>query len=145
MARRCLRPCTARFTRAIRASFRRRTGRCCYRPSRRRTWARSPPVTSVSRARRRVRLLGFFSKRWLRNALRRRMRPLPVTLKRLAAPRWVFILGISALLLLGGCALVGRGALGRGPGPLVWGQHHHHVSPVELGRGFDLRPGRQVI
>jgi hypothetical protein len=32
---------------------------------------------------------------WLWNALRRRILPLPLTLNRLAAPRWVFILGIT--------------------------------------------------
>ena len=32
-----------------------------------------------------------------RNALRRRILPVPVTLKRLAAPRWVFIFGITLL------------------------------------------------
>src|SRR5438105_15523532 len=85
---------------------------------------------------------------WLRKALRRRMRPVPVTLKRLAAPRWVFILGISALLLLlglGGDRLGLLGALGRSPGPLVGRQHHDHVAPVELGRRLDLWPRREVV
>ena len=36
----------------------------------------------------------FFSRMWLRKALRRMSLPVPVILKRLAAPRWVFILGI---------------------------------------------------
>src|SRR5207302_7894280 len=91
---------------------------------------------------------GFFSSMWLRKALRRRMRPVPVTLKRLAAPRWVFILGISALLLLlglGGDRLGLLGALGRSPGPLVGRQHHDHVAPVELGRSLDLCPTREVV
>ena len=50
--------------------------------------------------RRRVRVEGFFSRMWFMKAWRRRSLPVPVTLKRLAAPRWVFIFGIG--LLLGG-------------------------------------------
>src|ERR1700691_1029058 len=49
----------------------------------------------ASRPSRRVRVLVFFSNRCERNALRRRSRPVPVTLIRLAAPRSVFILGMS--------------------------------------------------
>src|SRR2546423_15043410 len=65
------------------------------RPRSRSTCCLSPPSSSAGRLRRRVRLLAFFSSRWARNAFRRRIRPEPVTLKRLAAPRWVFILGIG--------------------------------------------------
>src|SRR2546423_9880275 len=65
------------------------------RPRSRSTCCLSPPSSSEGRLRRRVRLLAFFSSRWARNAFRRRIRPEPVTLKRLAAPRWVFILGIG--------------------------------------------------
>src|SRR5256885_16494425 len=68
------------------------------RPRSRSTCCLSPPNSSEPRPRRRVRLLGFFSRRWARNAFRRRILPVPVTLKRLAAPRWVFILGIGARL-----------------------------------------------
>src|SRR3954464_717554 len=68
------------------------------RPSRRSTRFLSPPVTSAGRARRRVRLVGFFSSRWARFALRLVILPVPVTLKRLAAPRWVFIFGMSTQL-----------------------------------------------
>ena len=64
----------------------------------------SPPMTSAPRPRRRVRLLDFFSSRCERNALRRRILPVPVTLKRLAAPRCVFIFGISS----GSVVVVGR-------------------------------------
>ena len=53
----------------------------------------SPPNSSEGRARRRVRLLAFFSSRWARNAFRRRILPDPVTLKRFAAPRCVFTFG----------------------------------------------------
>src|SRR4029077_10259960 len=67
------------------------------RPSNRSTRFLSPPVTSAGRARRRVRLVGFFSSRWARNAFRRMIFPVPVTLNRLAAPRWVFIFGITLL------------------------------------------------
>src|SRR5690349_15519865 len=47
-----------------------RLGRDQARPSRRSTRFLSPPVTSLGRARRRVRLVGFFSSRWARFALR---------------------------------------------------------------------------
>src|SRR4029077_69050 len=53
---------------------------------------------SVSRPRRRVRTLDLFSSRCERKALRRRNRPVPVTLIRLAAPRSVFILGMASSL-----------------------------------------------
>src|SRR6478609_3740997 len=98
---------------------------------------------------------------WLWKAFRRRILPLPVTLKRLAAPRWVFIFGMSALLclrlrllhflflflwllrlllrclllvalLFRLCLLAVAAALRRCPRPLVGGQDHHHVAAVEL-------------
>src|SRR4051794_17514037 len=77
-------------------------------PSILRTCFASPPVTWASRPRRRVRTLDFFSRMWERKALRRMILPVPVILKRLAAPRSVFILGIGSLLRLrlrvgGGC------------------------------------------
>src|SRR3954451_2877409 len=68
-------------------------------PRRRFTCLASPPVTSVSRFRRRVRVDGFFSRMWFMKALRRMILPVPVILKRLAAPLSVFILGIGSGLL----------------------------------------------
>ena len=65
-------------------------------PSMRLTAAASLAETSAGRAKRRMRLESFFSARWELMACRRRKRPLPVTLKRLAAPRSVFCLGIQA-------------------------------------------------
>ena len=62
---------------------------------------------SVSRPRRRVRTLDLCSSRWDRNALRRRSRPVPVTLMRFFAPQSVFIFGMS--LSLSFARLVGRG------------------------------------
>src|SRR3954447_4402426 len=56
--------------------------------------ALSPGASTTSSLRRRVRVEGFFSRMWLRIARRRRSLPVPVALKRLAAPRWVFIFGI---------------------------------------------------
>ncbi len=111
-------------------------------------------------ARRRFRFEDFFSRMWFRKALRRMILPVPVTLKRLAAPRCVFIFGIAACLLFGGgqaassrsiaglsagavssgapirsrCSALGLG-LGLLPGrlgPLVGRQHHDHVAAVEL-------------
>src|ERR1700674_4017924 len=67
------------------------------RPSSRLTSLRSAWATVVSRPSRRVLVLGFFSSRWERKARRRRILPVPVILKRLAAPRSVFILGICQL------------------------------------------------
>src|SRR5919206_3370603 len=89
-ARRCFLPWTERLTRAMNDSPYRR-------PRSRSTCFLSPPSNSEPRPRRRVRLLGFFSSRWARNALRRRILPVPVAANRLAAPRWVFIFGIGAL------------------------------------------------
>src|SRR3954447_23888772 len=82
-------------------------------PSSLRTCLASPPVTWASRPKRRVRTLDFFSRMWERKALRRMILPVPVILKRLAAPRSVFILGIGSLLRLllgfgGGCCGCGR-------------------------------------
>ena len=48
-----------------------------------------------------MRVDDFFSRMWLRNALRRMILPVPVILKRLAAPRWVFILGMWFFVGLG--------------------------------------------
>src|SRR4051812_27036590 len=59
--------------------------------------SRSPPVTSASLPSRRFRFEDFFSRMWFLNALRRMSLPVLVTLKRLAAPRWVFIFGIEVL------------------------------------------------
>src|ERR1700680_1727194 len=73
-------------------------------PSILRTARSSALAISVSRPRRRVRTLVFFSKRCDRNALRRRRRPVPVTLMRLAAPLSVFIFGITSSFF-GGCDL----------------------------------------
>src|SRR5438874_13579108 len=63
-------------------------------PSSRLTCLASPPVTSSPRFRRRVRVEGFFSRMWFMKAFRRRILPVPVILKRLAAPLSVFIFGI---------------------------------------------------
>src|SRR4051794_41066533 len=96
---------------------------------------------------------------WLWKAFRRRILPEPVTLKRLAAPLWVFIFGMSALLCLFRrlrCflllwsflllrLLLVAAALRRRPGPLVGGQDHHHVAAVELWRRFDLGTRRQLV
>src|SRR3954453_24196452 len=69
----------------------------CQRPRRRSTRALSPPTTSAGRPSDRLRRLDFFSRRCDRFCLRRRIFPVPVTLNRLAAPRWVFIFGITLL------------------------------------------------
>src|SRR4051812_23426172 len=93
---------------------------------------------------------------WLWNAFRRRILPVPVTLKRLAAPRWVFIFGMSVLLCVVGRLLLwlllsGRSllllasALARRPGPLVGRQNHHHVAAVELRCRLDLCARRQLL
>src|SRR3954468_13296299 len=84
MARLCFLPLTERLTRAIAAYF----------PSMRWTRLRSPPSTSARRPSLRVRRDDFFSRRWARFAWRRRIFPVDVILKRLAAPRCVFILGM---------------------------------------------------
>src|SRR5687768_12751224 len=86
--------------------------------------AASPGATVVSPARRRFRLGAFFSRMWLLLTCRRRSLPVPVILKRLAAPRWVFILGIWGSLswerrsrlggVLGVDGLVDRLGLDRG-------------------------------
>ena len=60
-----------------------RCGPACQRPSRRSTCFLSPPMTSAARPRRRVRLLGFFSSRCARYALRRRILPVPGDLEAL--------------------------------------------------------------
>ena len=85
---------------------------CVSGPSRRSTCFLSPPVTSAPRPRRRVRRLDFFSSRCERNALRRRILPVPVTLNRLAAPRCVFIFGIIQLRV-SACGRGRRAPLGR--------------------------------
>ena len=76
---------------------------------------RRPGDRSVSRPRRRFRTLDFFSRRWERNAFRRRRRPVPVTLMRLRAPVSVFIFGMASTLSF--TRLVGRGCV---PGLLCW-------------------------
>src|SRR5579862_577770 len=68
-------------------------------PSMRFTRRSSPGEKSVSLESRRVRVLGFFSRRCERFCCRRLRRPVPVIFTRFAAPRSVFILGISRLLL----------------------------------------------
>src|SRR5487761_2516005 len=69
-------------------------------PSMRRTARRSADATCPSPARRRVLTEEFFSIKWPRLALRRRILPVPVTLNRAAAPRSVFIFGIWLILFL---------------------------------------------
>src|SRR5205814_5449046 len=76
-------------------SLRRDWVRCYLRPRRRWIRARSPPVSSASRLRRRVRFDGLGSSMWFMKALRRMSLPEAVVLKRLAAPRCVFIFGIG--------------------------------------------------
>src|ERR1700734_3508038 len=71
-------------------------------PSIRRVARSSALEMSASRPSRRVRTLLFFSRMCERKALRRRKRPVPVTLMRLAAPRSVFIFGIASSLFGGG-------------------------------------------
>ena len=66
-------------------------------PRRRLTARTSAGATSAGRPRRRTRLEDFFSSRWDRLAWRRRSLPVPVTLKRLAAPLSVFCFGIRYL------------------------------------------------
>src|SRR5687768_2315653 len=73
----------------------------------------SAAETVVSPLRRRMRFGAFFSRMWLLLTCRRRSLPVPVTLKRLAAPRWVFILGMWSLSALCGGAL-GLGGVGHG-------------------------------
>src|SRR3954453_21784714 len=98
VARRCFLLWTARLTLAIdlllRACGRRLLERDYLSPNRRSMRALSPPVTWASRLRRRVRFDGFGSSMWFMNALRRTILPVPVSLNRLAAPRWVFIFGL---------------------------------------------------
>src|SRR5262245_24709775 len=71
------------------------------RPSMRLTRASSPGCKVAGRPRRRLRDEGFFPSMWLRLACRRRILPVPVILNLLAAPRWVFILGMGEPLLSG--------------------------------------------
>ena len=66
-------------------------------PRRRLTARTSAGATSAGRPSRRTRLEDFFSSRWDRLAWRRRSLPVPVTLKRLAAPLSVFCFGIRYL------------------------------------------------
>src|SRR5579875_2664278 len=132
-------------------------------PSRRRTWRRSAAASSTLRPRRRARTDDFFSIRWLRFAWRRRILPLPVTLKRAAAPRSVFIFGIvpapssSTRRARGGAGGLGRDRRARAvrlvgaarrlglAGPLVRGEHHHHVPAVEARRGLDATDPLDVL
>src|SRR6185436_7358975 len=55
---------------------------------------------------------------WRRPARRRRTFPVPVTLKRLAVPRFVLIFGMGLVLLLGD-------------------EHHRHTTPFEPGLLLD--------
>src|SRR3954451_25142317 len=121
-------------------------------PSILRTCFASPPVTWASRPRRRVRTLDFFSRMWERKALRRMILPVPVILKRLAAPRSVFILGIGSLLRLllgvgGGCCGCGGGfgcgvaGGGGGGGARAVGRTHRCRRLVRLGL---RRPGGRL-
>src|SRR5687767_11483613 len=94
------------------------------RPRRRRICLVSALATSVSEVRRRVTTEDFFSRMWFMPARRRRRRPVPVTLKRLAAPLWLFIFGMFSSpglqRLLRRLGLAGRSArLGLGSaGPM---------------------------
>src|SRR5687767_8719991 len=110
----------------------------------RRTLLASPGATSVSRLRRRVRVEGFFSSMWFMKAWRRRSLPVPVTLKRLAAPRWVFIFGIGLLLGGGGGGGLRRCRGRRGGGGAVGavGAGGGAVGPAGgLGGLLGLAPG----
>ena len=93
------------------------------------------------------------SRRCGRNALRRMILPVPVTLKRLAAPRWVFILGIVGLSCVAGR---GRGRSGRGAA--CWGSGASAVGVGAVpcrsvgsllrrlgGRLWRDRPGRRPL
>src|SRR5829696_2897315 len=110
----------------------------------RRTLRASPGATSASRLRRRVRVEGFFSRMWFMKACRRRSLPVPVTLKRLAAPRWVFIFGIGLLLGRGGGGGFRRGRRRRG-GALRTGRGSGAVGAARglggLGGLLRLAPG----
>src|SRR5215207_9715721 len=94
----------------------------------------------------RLRFCDFLVRMWLWNALPRLTRPLAVTLKRLAEPRWLFILGIATSPFVrrrGDGGLAGRllpfGRLGRG------GQHHHHAAPFEHGMRLHLGDLLQLV
>ncbi len=101
------------------------SGRGSYIPSIRLTWRTSPGDMSVSRPRRRFRTLDFFSRRWERNAFRRRRRPEPVTLMRFA--RAPCRSSSSALRQPSPSArLVGRGCV---PG-LLWWCGHRRVTTL---------------
>src|SRR5687768_1355139 len=89
-----------------------------YRPSIRLMRGASAALTVVSPFRRRIRFGAFFSRMWLLLIWRRRSLPVPVTLKRFAAPRWVFILGIRIPLLLRVAPRVPRRERGPPPEPV---------------------------
>src|SRR5690349_23816523 len=82
---------------------------------------RSPPVTSRSLRKPRLRFDDFFSRLWLRIAGRRRILPPAVTLNFPFTELRVFIFG----MLFHSCVL--RRA-----------KQHHHVAPVLEGLGLDL-------
>src|SRR5262249_42638713 len=138
-ARRCFLPWTERFTLAIVTASCVRGDRLAprfgYRPSRRSTCLRSPPVTSAPRPRRRVRRLDFFSSRCERNAFRRRIFPEPLTWYPLAAlPPGPFPSSASRLPFAAVPAGLHRPGASRALGRV---QHHRHVAAVLAGRRFD--------
>src|SRR4051794_39995285 len=96
----------------------------------------SPPTTSASRPSRRVRLEGLCSSRWSRYACRRMTLPEPVILKRLAAPRCVFIFGIEFPVSRSDVRGLG-GRFGLRLTNRI--EHHHHVAAVLLGSRLDDR------
>jgi hypothetical protein len=55
-------------------------------------------------------LVDFLVNIWLENALLRLIAPVPVALKRLAAPRFVFIFGMTQLLYASYTVLLNRSA-----------------------------------
>src|SRR5215470_14259883 len=90
--------CVPRFTRAIGLSFAAgQAGSICF------TRFTSEAEISVSLRSFRFRFFAFLVRMWLFPLFMRTILPPPVRLKRFAAPRCVFIFGIS-LLRRGGCA-----------------------------------------
>ncbi len=95
-------------------------------------------LTKVAVRRRRFLFCDFFVRKWLLFARIRRIFPDPVRRRRLAAPRLVFIFGISYPF---------PGALGRVPHDHSnqRRQYHRHDSPLETRQGFHLPHVLQVI
>src|SRR6266550_5631869 len=91
-------------------------------------------VIVVDRRSRRFRLEVFFVRMWLLNALKRLTLPVPVSLKRFLAPRWLFIFGISDLysLATSSLALFGR-------------ENHRHELSLELRFRLDLRDVSELL